>query len=142
MYNPTRDQARQFFIDAWRKHRERGPLTELEVIAADLVAHHPEYHALMDDPDSALSRDWTPEMGQTNPFLHLSLHLAIEEQLSIDQPRGLRAAFEAHFSRLGDRHHALHIVLDALAETVWRSQRDGAPLDGPAYVERVRRGKR
>lgn len=80
-------------------------------------------------------------MGETNPFLHLSLHLAIEEQLSIDQPHGLRAAFEAHFSRLGDRHEALHIVLDALAETVWRSQRDGAPLDGLAYVERVRRGK-
>lgn len=141
IYNPTREQARQFFIDSWRKHRERLPLTELEVIAADLIAHHPEYHGLMEDPDSALARDWTPEMGQTNPFLHLSLHLAIEEQLSIDQPHGLRAAFEAHFSRLGDRHQALHIVLDALAETVWRSQRDGAPLDGLAYVERVRRGK-
>ncbi len=141
IYNPTREQARQFFIEAWRKHRERVPLTELEVIAADLIVHHPEYHALMEDPDSALDRDWTPEMGQTNPFLHLSLHLAIEEQLSIDQPHGLRTAFEAHFSRLGDRHQALHIVLDALAETVWRAQRDGAPPDGPAYVERVRRGK-
>lgn len=141
IYNPTREQARQFFIDAWRKHRERLPLTELEVIAADLIDHHPEYHALMEDPYSALDRDWTPEMGQTNPFLHLSLHLAIEEQLSIDQPHGLRSAFEAHFSRLGDRHQALHIVLDALAETVWRAQRDGAPPDGPAYVERVRRGK-
>lgn len=141
MYNPTRDQARKFFIEAWRKHREHLPLTELEVIAADLVQHHPEYQALIENPESALAREWTPEMGETNPFLHLSLHLAIEEQLSIDQPHGLRSAFEAHFSRLGDRHEALHIVLDALAETVWRSQRDGAPLDGAAYVERVRRGK-
>lgn len=141
MYNPTREQARQFFIDAWRKQCERLPLTQLEAIAADLVQHHPEYHAVIEDPDSALDRDWTPEMGQTNPFLHLSLHLAIEEHLSIDQPHGLRAAFEAHFARLGDRHQALHIVLDALAETLWRSQHDRAPLDGAAYVDRVRRGK-
>lgn len=141
IFNPTRDQARQFFLDTWRRHRERLPLSELEVIAADLIAQHPEYHGLLDDPDSSLAREWTPEMGQTNPFLHLSLHLAIEEQLSIDQPRGLRSAFETHLKRLGDRHQALHIVLEALAETIWRSQRDGAPPDGLAYVERARRGK-
>ncbi len=92
MFDPSRDQARQFFISAWNKHKNREVLTQLEVIAADLVAHHPEYHALLEDPDG-VHKDFSPEDGQVNPFLHLSLHLAIEEQLSINQPPGLREAF-------------------------------------------------
>ena len=126
MFNPTRDQARQFLVDAWRKRREKLPATPLETLAADLVGLHPEYHALLEAAD-ALTREWTPEQGETNPFLHLSLHLAIEEQLSIDQPPGIRAAFEALLARRGDRHAALHAVLDCLGETVWRAQRATSP---------------
>jgi hypothetical protein len=85
-----------------------------------------------------LSRDYTPESGETNPFLHLSLHLAIEEQLAIDQPPGIRRAFETHLARLGERHEALHIVLECLGETIWRSQRHGLPPDGNTYLECVR----
>lgn len=139
MFNPSRDQVRQFFIDAWRKQREAVPLTPLEAMAADLIALHPEYHALLENSEDVLAREWTPEMGETNPFLHLSLHLSIEEQLSIDQPPGLRGAFEVHVARLGNRHDALHVVLECLGETVWRAQRDHTPPDGPAYVECVRR---
>lgn len=139
MFDPTRDQARQFFLETWRKYCGREVLTPLEHIAAGLIARHPEYHALLEEGEGALTREFPPELGETNPFLHLSLHLAIEEQLSIDQPRGLRAAFEAQLARLGDRHEALHVVLDCLGETVWRAQRDRAPLDGEAYVECVRR---
>ena len=84
-------------------------------------------------------RIFSPEDGQVNPFLHLSLHLAIEEQLSINQPPGLREAFEQCQARHGDRHAALHDVLEALGETIWRAQRDKAPLDALAYVEAVRR---
>ena len=138
MFNPTRDQARQFLVDAWRKRREKLPATPLETLAADLVGLHPEYHALLEAAD-ALTREWTPEQGETNPFLHLSLHLAIEEQLSIDQPPGSRAAFEALLARRGDRHAALHAVLDCLGETVWRAQRDRRPLDGAAYLDCLRR---
>lgn len=138
MFDPSRDQARQFFISAWAKHRNREVLTQLEIIAADLVAHHPEYHTLLEDPDAVL-KDFSPEDGQINPFLHLSLHLAIEEQLSINQPPGIREAFEACQGRHGDRHAALHDVLDCLGETIWKAQRDKAPLDGRAYVEAVRK---
>lgn len=138
MFDPSREQARQFFVDAWRKHKSREILTQMEVIGADLVAHHPEYHALLEAPDS-VQRDFSPEDGQVNPFLHLSLHLAIEEQLSINQPPGIREAFEQCQARHGDRHAALHDVLEALGETIWRAQRDNAPLDGLAYVEAVRK---
>jgi hypothetical protein len=139
MFNPTRDQARRFFIDAWHKRRTGVLLTDMEHAAADLVAMHPEYHALLQDEQSALARDYPAEAGEHNPFLHLSLHLAIAEQLSIDQPPGLRAAFDTLLARSGDRHAAAHVILECLGETVWRAQRDGAPPDGEAYLECVRR---
>lgn len=139
MYNPTRDQARRFFIDAWRKDRAREVLTPLEDIATGIVRLHPEYHALLEDSDAALARDWTPDSGEANPFLHLSLHLAIEEQLSIDQPIGIRAAFEALLAKCGERHAALHAVLECLGETVWQAQRNGGAFDGAAYLDCIRK---
>jgi len=139
MFNPSRDQARRFFIDAWHKQKQGIPLTPMEHIAADIVHIHPEYHALLDGGEAALAREWTPEQGEANPFLHLSLHLAIEEQLSIDQPPGLRAIFDALLAQQGERHPALHVVLECLGETVWRAQRSNAPPDGVAYLDCLRR---
>ena len=138
MFNPSRDQARQFLIGAWTQRRNRLPGTPMDTLAADLVQLHPEYHALL-EADDALTREWTPEQGETNPFLHLSLHLAIEEQLSIDQPTGIRAAFNTLQSRHGDRHEALHAVLECLGEMIWRAQKSGLPPDGDAYLDCVRR---
>lgn len=138
MFNPSREQVRRFFCDAWRKHQERLPLVGAEVAAADLAARHPEYHALLADADGALDKEWTPEGGEMNPFLHLSLHLAIHEQLSIDQPPGIRIAFERLVGRM-DRHDAEHVLLEKLAETVWQAQRSGGQLDAEAYVEAVHR---
>jgi hypothetical protein len=138
MFNPSRDQVRQFFCTAWKKHRERLPLVGAEVAAADLAARHPEYHALLDDGDGSLAREWAPEGGQMNPFLHLSLHLAIHEQLSIDQPAGIRAAFDALRMKM-EPHDAEHVLLECLGETIWRAQREGGPMDAADYVDRIRR---
>ena len=138
MYKPTRDQARQFIVEAWAKRRRKLPATPLETLAADIVEWHSEYHPLLAAGD-ALTREWTPEDGETNPFMHLSLHLAIEEQLSINQPPGICLAFARLEKRRGDRHTALHDVLECLGETLWRAQRDGAALDGVAYLECLER---
>ncbi|TCJ18021.1 DUF1841 family protein [Parasulfuritortus cantonensis] len=134
MFNPSRDQARQFLFEAWRKHRDRAVLTDLEAMAADHILRHPEYHALLADPDAGLARDWLPEQGETNPFLHLMMHLSIGEQLSIDQPEGVRALYLKLAHKLGDEHRAQHEVMDCLAEMIWTSQRYGAPPDGAAYL--------
>ena len=138
MFNPSREQVRSFFCDAWKKHQARLPLVGAEVTAADIAARHPEYHALLADSAAALEKEWTPEGGQTNPFLHLSLHLAIHEQVSIDQPPGIRAAYDALRSRM-EPHAAEHVILEALGETIWRAQREGKPMDALAYVDAVRR---
>lgn len=138
MFNPSREQVRRFFCDAWKKHLERMPLVGAEVTAADLAVRHPEYHALLANPDAALEQEWSPEGGQMNPFLHLSLHLAIHEQVSIDQPPGIRAAFESLRARM-DPHDAEHVLLECLGETIWAAQRQGTQMDALAYVDAVRR---
>ena len=138
MFNPSREQARRFFCESWRKHRERLVLEGAEATAADLIAEHPEYHALLEDPQAAIEREFTPEGGQMNPFLHLSLHLAIAEQISIDQPPGIKAAYAA-LRRTLDVHDAEHAIMECLGETLWRAQRNNAPMEGEAYLDCVRR---
>jgi hypothetical protein len=138
MFNPSRDQVRQFFCAAWKKHLERLPLVGAEVAAADIAARHPEYHFLLADSAGALEKEWTPEGGQMNPFLHLSLHLAIHEQVSIDQPPGIRAAFNRLRARM-ETHAAEHVLLECLGETIWRAQRSGGPMDAADYLDRINR---
>lgn len=138
MFNPSREQVRRFFCDAWKKHIDRLPLVGAEVTAADIAARHPEYQAMLRDANTAVEKEWVPEGGEMNPFLHLSLHLAIHEQVSIDQPPGIRMAFEQLRARM-DPHDAEHVLLECLGETIWRAQREGQPMDAMAYVDAVRR---
>jgi hypothetical protein len=135
MFSPSRDEVRRFFSDTWRKYRRGEPLQGLESTALEVILLHPEYHALLEDPERSLNLEFTPEQGELNPFLHLSLHLAIEEQLSIDHPRGIRERFELLAARLGSGHDAKHAVLECLGETVWEAQRTGQAPDEQAYLE-------
>jgi hypothetical protein len=139
MFTPSRDEARRFIVDAWAKFRAGAPLSDLERIVASLVAMHPEYHALLDDGERSLERDWTPDGGAVNPFLHLSLHLAVAEQLAIDQPPGIRAEFERLRGARGDEHDALHAVVECLGETMWQAQRLGTGPDAVVYLDCLRR---
>jgi len=139
MLEPSREQARALFFDTWRQYRAGEPLTGLQAMALELILMHPEYHAVLDERERYVEREYLPELGETNPFLHLSLHLALEEQLSIDQPPGIAERFAALLARHGERHAALHAALDCLAEMVWRAQRERLPPDGAAYLECLRR---
>jgi hypothetical protein len=139
MFNPSRDEVRRFFCDAWRKHGAAQPVTPLEAIAIDWIARHPEYHPLLADADAALAAEFPPEAGRSNPFLHLSLHLSLVEQLQIDQPPGIRDAWQALLRATGDEHEAAHRAIDALAQTVWEAQRDRQPPSNDRYLERLRR---
>ena len=135
MFSPSREEARRFLVDAWTKVRTGAPASALEQQAAGLVALHPEYHALLEDPERHIERDYVPEGGAVNPFLHLSLHLAVAEQLVIDQPPGIRAEFERIRAARGDEHAALHAVLECLGEVIWQAQRLSAAPEGALYLE-------
>jgi len=139
MFAPSQHDVRRFFCEAWRKDREGLALEAMEVLAAQWIAEHPEFHAELADVDAALAANYTVENGRTNPFLHLSMHLTISEQCSIDQPRGIRQAVELLAAKRGSLHDAHHEVMECLGEMVWASQRSGLPPDGHAYLEAVRR---
>ncbi len=138
MFNPTKDEVRRFFCDAWRKTHANEVLTPLEAIARDWMLQHPEYEAELSDPDAAQAADYDIAKGQSNPFLHLSMHLSIAEQVSIDQPPGIRGAFQQLAGRLGE-HDAHHAIMECLGQMLWTAQRNGTAPDGEAYVECVRR---
>ena len=139
MFNPSRDEVREFFFDVWKKHEAKEFMTPLEARALDWVLEHPEYHALLAAPDKVKGRDYPPEFGEVNPFLHLSLHLSITEQVAIDQPTGIRAEVQRLAKKRGSLHAATHDVLDCLGEMMWKSQREQLPPDGAAYLECVKR---
>jgi hypothetical protein len=142
MFNPSRDQSRQFLFDVWSKHAAGSPLSPLESLMLSILLEHPEYHRVLEDREKYLDRDWKPEGGETNPFLHLSMHLAIEEQLSIDQPRGIRAAVDALAAKRGSTHDARHEVMECLAEMIWQAQRNGTGFDNAAYLDCITRVSR
>ena len=139
MFAPSQDDVRRFFCEAHRKQRDGAPMTPLETLAADWIAEHPEYHADLADLDAALAAVFDVDAGRSNPFLHLAMHLTISEQLSIDQPRGIKQAFELLAARLRSAHDAQHEVMECLGEMMWASQRSGLPPDGERYIDCVRR---
>lgn len=141
MFAPSRDQARDLFFETWRKYRAGQPLEGLERLVVGLLAEHPEFQELLGQPEHHRHKDY--EGGRANPFLHLSLHLAVEEQLSIDQPPGIRAAYEQLKAVHGSEHEAKHHVMACLIETLRDAQQAGGAFDTTAYLGRlVERSKR
>ncbi|MDY7537753.1 DUF1841 family protein [Undibacterium sp. RTI2.1] len=135
MFTPSQDDVRRFFCETHRKSHAREILTPLESIAADWINQHPEYHEVFSDLDSALAADYSVMQGETNPFLHLSMHLTISEQISVDQPAGVRFAFQRLAQKTNSEHDAHHQIMECLGEMIWTSQRTGMPPDGAAYID-------
>lgn len=137
LFSPERDKLRLMYVEAWRKHRQGLPMQALEGMIAEVVALHPEYHALLEDAERALGWEETPGAGLSHPFLHMGLHIALREQLGMDRPAGLRAAYERLAARLGDAHEAEHRLMACLLQAL-----DEAGPQGPdeqAYLACVRR---
>lgn len=133
MFNPTRNEARHFLFEAWRKHRQGELITPLESMAVHAIELHPEFHDLLAEPESSQDRDYFPEQGEINPFLHLMMHLSIAEQLSIDQPPGVRAEFARLARKFQSEHDAQHAMMECLAEMIMHAQRSGTGPDAAVY---------
>lgn len=135
MFKPSRAQARQLFFDTWHKYRQREILTGLESLALEVILLHPEYHDMLNDRNRYIDKDYLPEAGDVNPFLHMSMHVAIKEQLSIDQPIGICERFMRLKDIAGNEHDAAHGVMECLAEMIWQAQRNQASPDATIYFE-------
>ncbi|HXU94118.1 MAG TPA: DUF1841 family protein [Gallionella sp.] len=133
MFNPSRDEARNFLFESWRKRRANELLTPLEDLAAQLIAKHPEFHGAFEDSEAYRDKDYLPEHGTVNPFLHLMMHLTIEEQISIDQPPGIRAHFARLTHKFESEHEAQHAMMECLTEMIWQAQRDRTQPDAAVY---------
>ena len=134
LFNPSRDEVREFFFNTWAKFKAQKPLTDLEKIALGTIHLHPEYHAILDAPAQYMQQEYYPELGETNPFLHMSLHVSVQEQMSINQPTGITDIYQKLLHKR-DEHDAQHAILECLAETIWHAQRNQTAPDNHYYLQ-------
>lgn len=133
-----RNHLRRVFFETWRKQHDHSPMEPLERLIAEIIRQHPEYHSTLGHQEAALEHDYLPEVGQTNPFLHMAMHIAIREQLASQRPAGIVEVCRTLTARLDDAHEAEHRMMECLAEMLWQSQRDGTLPDENIYMERLR----
>ena len=134
MFNQDRNQMRKVFFDCWKAHREKTPMDAMQTIIAHIIELHPEYHALLEN-EAALYKDYTPEQGETNPFLHMSMHIALHEQISTDRPAGIAGLYQGLLMKKGDAHEIEHTMMECLGEALWLAQRNNSMPDEQSYLE-------
>ncbi len=132
IFGQDRNELRKMYADTWQKHCDKIPLTPLEAQIADVIEWHPEYHA--DVMSDELNKDYTPDAGKTNPFLHMGLHLGIREQIATNRPSGITSIYSTLTARVGDAHLAEHRMIDCLAETLWEAQSQNTAPDEQKYL--------
>jgi len=138
MFGTDRDAMRRVFSAAWHKANNNEPLQPLERLVAEVIAEHPEYHPLLAMADGGIDREFPPELGKTNPFLHLGLHISVREQLAVDRPPGVVALYRRIRLRAGDAHATEHRVMECLAQSLWEAQRAGRMPDEAGYLDCLR----
>jgi len=130
----SRDEVRQVYLGVWHKIQRKLVLEPMEALIADVIEIHPEYHALLAASDDIKQQEFTPEQGQTNPFLHMGMHITLREQAGTDRPPGIRAVHQKLVSKKG-AHEAEHVMMECLGQTLWNAQRNNQPPDEAAYLD-------
>jgi len=134
----SRDEVRQLYLGAWQKIQQNLVLEPMEALIADIIEIHPEYHALLGAGDDIRQEEFTPEQGQTNPFLHMGMHIALREQAGTDRPAGIRKIHQKLVSKQG-AHEAEHAMMECLGQTLWTAQRNNQPPDEASYRDCLRK---
>jgi len=133
LYTSERDKLRQFYVDTWQKARFGNPMDPMETMVARVIEQHPEYHKILVNSNH-LGNEYKPEDGETNPFLHMGMHLGLQEQVSMDRPQGIQAVYQQLGDKLGDVHKTEHAMIECLAESLWSAQQNGVEPDEQAYL--------
>ncbi|HGX93753.1 MAG TPA: DUF1841 family protein [Candidatus Tenderia sp.] len=139
MFTQDRRQMRQFFVDVWAKAKQKEALEPMEQMLANIMEMHPEYHPLLSKGEQSLEQDFTPEMGQSNPFLHMAMHIAIHEQVSTDRPAGIRDIYQKIGLKQKDPHEVEHAMMECLGEMMWQAQRSGGMPDEQGYLSNLKK---
>jgi hypothetical protein len=138
MFVENRDDARRYFIEVRQKYKDKQPLEPLEQLILDVILAHPEYHGVLDPGGKSFNEDYSPEAGNLNPFLHMSMHIAIKEQIQTDRPAGIRELCTALLEKVNDLHEMEHQAMNCLGESLWLAQRNNSLPDEIAYLENIR----
>ena len=139
MFGNDRSQLRKMFFDSWKKFQSGEELQPLEQMISQIIQQHPEYHHLLEDEQAHLDKDYTPEMGETNPFLHMSMHIAIAEQLSTDRPAGIKDLYQQLLGKLSESHTVEHHIMECMGQMMWEAQRNNMMPDEQLYMECLRK---
>ncbi len=139
MFGNDRNKLRQYYIDVWEKAKNKQALEPLEKIIADVIHQHPEYHPVLSDKDTAIGKEYLPESGESNPFMHMGMHIAIHEQLNTNRPEGIRDIYQKITTRCSNIHEAEHKMTECLAEMMWQAQRNGTAPDETAYLRLLKK---
>ena len=134
LFNPSRDEVREFFFNAWLKYKQALTLSDLEKLGLSVMLLHPEYHGVLDAPEKFMQQEFFPELGVTNPFLHMSLHLSVLEQISINQPTGIAELYSTLVKKHQNEQDAIQDMIECLGEMIWQAQRNQSPPDGALYL--------
>lgn len=133
IYTTERDKLRQFYVDTWQKAQTNQPMDAMETMVARVIDLHPEYHAMLNN-EHHLGNEYLPEMGETNPFLHMGMHLGLQEQIAMDRPSGIQEVYKKLGEKLKDVHNTEHAMMECLAESLWQAQRQQKEPDEQAYL--------
>ncbi len=139
MFSSDRNQMRMVFIESWRKRLAQKPLEPLEQLITEIIVQHPEYHRLLEASEDALERDFIPEAGENNPFLHLSMHISLQEQIQTDRPAGITSLYQQLTRKSGDHHKTEHQLMECLGRMLWEAQSSRLMPDEQGYLDCVRR---
>ena len=137
MFDPDRTKLRKVFYDSWKNRKTGTPMDAMQQVVANIVELHPEYHYLLEDED-AIDKDYTPEHGETNPFLHMSMHIALHEQISTNRPAGIADCYTQIINSIGSEHEAEHAMMECLGEALWTAQRNNTTPDEGTYLSCLR----
>lgn len=129
LYSKNRSEQRAFLSNAWVKFQNNEDLDPMEFQLVEIIKIHPEYHHLIQTTDA----EYFPEHGQVNPFLHINLHLALREQLSINQPIEVRLAYDSLLEKIKDPHEVEHTLIDCIAEMIFSAQKNHSSFDYENY---------
>lgn len=137
-----RDSSRKFFLEVWKKYKKQAPLEALEQLVLEVILQHPEYHEILNRGEQEIAiMDFLPEQGMSNPFLHMGMHIAIQEQRNTDRPAGIVILYQQLLFKYASVHDLEHSMMECLGETLWQAQRNNTLPDEAQYLERVKRLK-
>lgn len=139
IFGQDRNQIRNIYFQSWQKFKQKQVLEPMESLIANLINQHPEYHDFFDHIEENKQQEFTPEMGQTNPFLHLGMHISIQEQLGTQRPKEMTTLYQALCNKMGDSHKAEHLIMDCLGEMLWQAQKNNQPPDEMSYIECIKK---